>query len=64
MIMASAAAQTAARILAAAGILAITACEPAVARPRPHRPGTFCAPVIAERVGLVRICGIPISARR
>lgn len=64
MTAASAAAQTAARILAAAGILVIAACEPAVARPRRHHPGTFCAPVIAERVGLVRICGIPISARR
>jgi hypothetical protein len=64
MPVASAAAQTAARFLAVAGILAITACEPAVARPWPHRPGTFCAPVIAERVGLVRICGIPNRARR
>jgi len=64
MPVASAAAQTAARVLAAAGILAIAACEPAVARPPPHRPGTFCAPVIAERVGLARICGIPNAARR
>jgi hypothetical protein len=35
---------------------------PAGAHNRP-RHGTFCAPVIAKGVGLVRICGIPDYVR-
>lgn len=66
MTVASAAAQTAARILAGLVILAAVSCEPAAARHhrRPRPPGTFCTPVIAEGVGMVRICGIPPAARR
>jgi hypothetical protein len=66
MTVASAAAQTAARSLAALVILGAVSCEPAAARhrPRPRPPGTFCAAVIAEHVGLRRICGIPAAARR
>lgn len=60
---ASAAAQTAARILVVGTILAAFACEPATARAR-HRPGTFCTLVFVEGVGTVRICGIPNRARR
>ena len=63
MTVASAAAQTAARIMVVIGILANSACEPAAAHPR-HRPGTFCTPVFVEGVGHVRICGIPNRARR
>lgn len=62
MTVACAAARTAARILAVAGILIVFACEPGAAAPR--RPArSFCAPVIAEGVGLIRICA-PIRARR
>lgn len=62
---ASAAAQTAARILVVGAILAVSACAPAAARSRQRpRPHTFCVPVVSEGVGMVRICGIPIRARR
>lgn len=50
-------------------ILALVACDPAHARaPRhpikPHPKGSFCAPVIMQGAGMVRICGIPAAARR
>lgn len=62
MTVASAAARSAARILTVAGILIAVACGPIAAGPRRHTR-VFCAPVIAEGVGLIRICA-PARARR
>ncbi|WCS27776.1 hypothetical protein LOK46_13430 [Methylobacterium sp. NMS14P] len=62
MTVAPAAARTAARILAVAGIMIAVACGPVVAGPRRHHR-VFCAPVIAEGAGPIRICA-PARARR
>lgn len=54
------------RSLAALALACALLCPVAAEACRRHRPrpGSFCAPVIAEGVGLVRICGIPVRGRR